>query len=177
MYWDDFKLAQSGDSYERLWGHFLEDHFPEWERFWAHHVVPLTNRIDPDAENNLAKLFVRDDPLINNGLASLTRANYSVFYYLARSCAIVAAEPHLFVEDAFIFLRATTENVALFLEWFRDRVAKKLMIDAGKVPNWSSIKDTAVAQEILDYRDASFISAAWDETQISRGNLFRSFLI
>jgi hypothetical protein len=154
MQWDKLTIAESGDSYERLWGHFLEDHFPEWERFWAHHVVPLTNRIDADCEIGPAKLFSREDPRIADGVEALMMANYSVFYYLARSCAIVAAEPHLFVEDAFIFLRATTENVARFMRWFKDRVARPLKIDPARVPSWIKIKETKTAQEILNYRDA-----------------------
>jgi hypothetical protein len=39
MKWDQSTLERDGDSYERLWGHFLKDHFLEWERFWAHHMV------------------------------------------------------------------------------------------------------------------------------------------
>jgi hypothetical protein len=155
MRWDQFTLEQHGDSYERLWGHFLKDHFPEWERFWAHHVVPLTNRIDPEFKGSgQAKLFIRDDPGIDAGVEALMMANYSVFYFLARSCAIVASEPHLFAEDVFIFLRATTENVAKFLDVFTNRLVRQLKIDKDKVPGWVDIKNTGVANEILEYRDA-----------------------
>lgn len=160
MRWDQFTMEQHGDSYERLWGHFFRDHFPEWERFWAHHIVPLTNRIDPTFEGNRhARLFIRDDPKINPGIEALMMANYSVFYYLARSCAIVASEPHLFPEDVFIFLRATTENISKFLDVFTNRLVLPLHIDKDKVPVWADIKNTEVAKTILEYRDAFVHSA------------------
>jgi hypothetical protein len=161
MWWDrQFTLEQHGDPYERLWWHFLKNDFPEWERFWAHHIVPLTNRIDDKFKKNAqAKLFIRDDPKIYDGIEALMMANYSVFYYLARSCAIVASEPHLFSEDVFIFLRATTENIAKFLDVFTNRLAKPLDIDKDKVPKWADIKNTEAAKKILEYRDAFVHSA------------------
>jgi hypothetical protein len=155
MRWDKFTPAQDGDHYERVWWHFVEKDFPEWGKFWAHHCVPLTNRIDESiAKNDQAKMFVRADPKISRGVEALLIRNYSVFYFLARSCAIVACEPHLFPEDGFIFLRATTENVSKFLDTFRDRVANRLGINEGEVPQWKDIKNTETAKCILEYRDA-----------------------
>jgi hypothetical protein len=135
MWWDKLTPEQHGDSYERLWWHFLEDDFPEWGRFWTHHIVPLTNRIDDNFKNNdIAKMYIRDDPRIHRGLESLLMANYSVFYYLARSCAIVASEPHLFPEDVFIFLRAATENISKLLVNFTGQLAIPLGIKNDEVP-------------------------------------------
>jgi hypothetical protein len=155
MRWDKFTPAQDGDHYERVWWHFLKRHFPEWGKFWAHHCVPLTNRIDENIpKNDQAKMFLRVDPKLNKGVEALVMHNYSVFYFLARSCAIVACEPHLFPEDGFIFLSATTENVAKFLVTFRDRVANRLGINQDEVPQWVDIQNTYTAKCILDYRDA-----------------------
>jgi len=161
MWWDKkFTLEHHGDLYERLWGHFLRRHFPEWERFWTHHIVPLTNRIDDQfAGTDRAKLFKRDDQKINPSVEHLMMRNYSVFYFLARSCAIVATEPHLFPEDAFIFLRAATENVSQFLNVFAGQLADRLGIDRDKVPKWENIKNTETAKTILAYRDAFVHSA------------------
>lgn len=161
MWWDGkFTLEHHGDLYERLWGHFLKRHFPEWERFWAHHIVPLTNRIDDQfTATDRAKLFKRYDPKIDRSVESLMMRNYSVFYFLARSCAIVASEPHLFPEDAFIFLRAATENVSQFLSVFTGQLAHQLGIDKDKVPKWEDIKSTEIAKNILAYRDAFVHSA------------------
>jgi len=153
MRWDQSTLEQHGDSYERLWGHFLKDDFPEWERFWAHHVVPLTNRIDDGKTSGQTKLFLRDDPQIHGGAEALMMANYSVFYFLARSCVIVASEPHLFPEDAFIFLQTATENVDGFLHAFRTRIVNRLNIDRNRVPALK-IKEAEVAKTIDKYRNA-----------------------
>src|ERR1700730_12252157 len=142
-----FTPEQHGDRYERLWWHFFKDDFPEWGTFWAHHVVPLTNRIDDDSKNTHGKLFFRNDPGIDKGVEALMMANYSVFYCLARSCAIVASEPHLFPEDVFIFLRSTTENIAKFLDTFTNRLAKRLNINK-KVREWTDIKNSEPAKNI-----------------------------
>jgi hypothetical protein len=156
MWWDQqFTPEQHGDPYERLWCHFLGRDFPEWGVFWSHHVVPLTNRIVDDFEcDHAAKLYIRYDPHIFKGLEKLVMANYSIFYFLARSCAIVSSEPHLFPEDVFIFLRATTENISKFLDAFTNSIAPKLSIDKEKIPKWRDIKSTETAEQILNYRDA-----------------------
>jgi hypothetical protein len=160
VWWDQFTLEEDGDPYERLWWHFLEKDFPEWGRFWAHHIVPLTNRIDDRFKaRDRAKLFTRNDKRIDKRIEALAMANYSVFYYLARSCAIVSSEPHLFTEDAFIFLRATTENIAAFLDRFTNRLTKPLNIDKDDVPKWIDIKNTETAKNILEYRD-TFVHSA-----------------
>lgn len=155
MWWDKFSPEEHGDAYERVWWHFIEDDFPEWGTFWSHHIVPLTNRIVDGFQGNAqAKLHIRFDPNINSALEALVMNNYSVFYYLARSSAIVTAEPHLFLEDAFIFLRAAVENAGQFLPCFKDQVAPAFGIDASKVPDWKSLKAGPLFKEIIDYRDA-----------------------
>jgi hypothetical protein len=119
----------------------------------------LTNRIDNNLKNRHGKLFFRNDQSIDKGVEALIMANYSVFYYLARSCTIVASEPHLFPEDVFIFLRATTENIAKFLDTFTNRLAERLNINKGEVPKWTDIKKSGPAENILKYRDAFVHSA------------------
>jgi hypothetical protein len=80
-------------------------------------------------------------------------ANYSVFYYLARSCA-ATSEPHLFPEDAFILLRAATENIREFLHVLASRLAKPLGIQADKLPTYDQIEETQAAKDIFKYRNA-----------------------
>jgi hypothetical protein len=156
MWWDaKFNPEEHGDAYERLWWHFIEDDFPEWGTFWSHHIVPLTNRIvDGFPGDAQARLHIRFDPHIHSAVETLVMSNYSVFYYLARSCAIVTSEPHLFLEDAFIFLRAAAENAGQFLGCFKSQVAPPFGIDKSKVPEWESIKAGQTYKEIVDYRDA-----------------------
>ncbi|HUB64847.1 MAG TPA: hypothetical protein VL996_10480, partial [Methylocella sp.] len=106
MGWDDqFNLIEDGDPYERLWWPLLKDHFSEWERFWKHHVVPLTNRIDEKIKPfDAKKRFLRRDDKINTDIEMMAMRSYSVFYYLARASTIILFEPHLFIEDAFFYL-------------------------------------------------------------------------
>jgi hypothetical protein len=156
MWWDaKFNPGEHGDVYERLWWHFIEDDFPEWGTFWSHHIVPLTNRIVDDFQGDAqAKLHIRSDPEIHKAVEELVMSNYSVFYYLARSCAVVTAEPHQFLEDAFIFLRAAAENAGIFLGTFKSQVAPAFGVDRDQVPEWETIRAGALHKEIVDYRDA-----------------------
>jgi hypothetical protein len=158
MWWDDeFNPEEHGDPYERLWGHFIEKDFSEWKRFWSHHVVPATNRIvDHFHGDAQEKLYIRFDPQTHPAVEELVMSNYSVFYYLARSCAVVTYEPHLFIEDAFIFLRAAAENAGVFLACFKSQIAPAFGIGNDQVPDWKKIKLKAETtyNEIVDYRDA-----------------------
>ena len=156
MWWDtQFNPGEHGDSYECLWWHLIEDDFAEWGTFWSHHVVPLTNRIVGDFQGDAqTKLYVCFDPRIHKAVEELVMHNYSVFYYLARSCALVTSEPHLFLEDAFIFLRAAAENAGMFLGCFKSQLAPAFGIDHNQVPEWASIKSGDIHKEIVDYRDA-----------------------
>lgn len=38
-------LLNDGDSFEKhYWNQFLETEFPSYEKYWANHIVPMTNR-------------------------------------------------------------------------------------------------------------------------------------
>jgi len=158
MWWDaKFNPEEHGDAYERLWWHFIEKDFSGWRTFWSHHVVPATNRIVGDFPGDAqTKLYIRVDPHIHPSVEELVMSNYSVFYYLARSCALVTYEPHLFIEDAFIFLRAAAENAGIFLACFKSQIAPAFGIASNQVPDWKAMKAKAdkTYNEIVDYRDA-----------------------
>jgi hypothetical protein len=156
MWWDtQFTPEEHGDAYERLWWHFIKSDFSQWGAFWSHHIVPATNRIVDDFQGSpQAKLHIRSDPRIHSTVETLVMFNYSVFYYLARSCAIVTAEPHLFLEDGFIFLRAAAENAGKFIGCFKSQVAPPFGIDSSQIPHWNAVKVDARVKELADYRDA-----------------------
>jgi hypothetical protein len=155
MWWDGkFSLIRDGDRYERLWWPLLEGHFPQWERFWLHHVVPLTNRIDRSiGAKDRRKQYLRDDPEIDSDAEAMVMANYSVFYYLGRASVIILTEPHLFAEDAFMLLRAATENVANFLTTV-GRLAPKLDIAPDALPSWPALQADETVSAIKAYREA-----------------------
>jgi hypothetical protein len=122
-WWDNagFSLLYHGDRYERLWWPLLEKEFPEYERFWLRHIVPLTNRINLQVGHSDSKwIAFRDDPNVNPDLEKMAMAHYSVFYYLARATLLVCYEPRLYVEDAFWLLGTTIYNLERFLKkWHR----------------------------------------------------------
>jgi len=130
MWWDDqFNLTQHGDAYERLWWPLLENHFPEWQQFWIHHIVPLTNRIDKSLKGKPEELFLRRDELIDKDVERMVMAHYSVFYFLGRASVVILTEPHLFPEDAFIFLQTACENALTLLTNFTIQLGPKLGVE------------------------------------------------
>lgn len=149
----DFTLTQNGDMYERLWWPLVKPDFPEWEQFWIYHVVPLTNRID-DAlpDDDPRKIFLREDDEIDRRLEAMVMANYSVFYFLGRASAIIIADPHLFLEDVFMLLNATTENVQFFLEKVHE-IGKLLNIEEKRLPSWRKIQIKEPIPSIKSYRN------------------------
>jgi hypothetical protein len=122
-WWDNagFSLLHNGDRYERLWWPLIEREFPEYERFWVRHIVPLTNRIDPQVGHSDSKCIAfREDLNVSPHLESMAMAHYSVFYYLARATLLVCYEPRLYVEDAFGLLGTTVYNFKRFVKnWHR----------------------------------------------------------
>jgi hypothetical protein len=156
MWWDDkFNLKEHGDRYERLWWHLLSIDFPELEKFWVHHVVPLTNRIDDTIKaDSPKKLFLREDNKIDKDVESLIMRSYSVFYYLARASVVVLTESHLFPEDAFFYLRAATENVEDFIGKLKGPLKTSLNLDLKDMPDWKAIEEEYPVNAIKDYGEA-----------------------
>ena len=122
MWWKTkgYNLDEHGDRYERLWWPVLKNDFPEYERFWINHIVPLTNRINPEIPQTDPRwIGFRDDPKISDALEAMA-AHYSMFYFLARATLLIAYEPHIYFEDAFALLAAATENAERFVKvWLR----------------------------------------------------------
>jgi hypothetical protein len=122
MWWrkKGYSLLEHGDRYERLWCAVLTNDFPEYERFWVSHIIPLTNRINPEIARSDPKwIGFRDDPKISDDLEAMARAHYSTFYFLARASLLIQYEPHIYFEDAFALLAAAAENADRFVKVWR----------------------------------------------------------
>jgi hypothetical protein len=154
-WYKQFQVERDGDRYERLWWPILREEFSEWGRFWVHHIVPLTNRINHNIPaTDPKKMYTREDFKMNQQIERMVMANYSVLYYLGRARAAVLTEPHLFPEDVFIFLRATTENLERFVGCVRG-LLKSLGTDRARLPPaWQDIKDDPTIVTISEYRNA-----------------------
>jgi hypothetical protein len=155
MWWDNkFTLREDGDTLERLWWPLLSHYFPQYERFWIRHIVPLTNRIDPDFSNQREDWFAfRTDPKIGAEVERMAMAQYSTFYFIARSALIINYEPHLYVEDAFLFLDLAIKNARSFLRIWRKELAGKLGLASTSFPNHNRMFNRPFATETREYRD------------------------
>ncbi len=150
MWWEDegLSLLQHGDRFERLWWPLLEKDFPQYERFWLKHIIPLTNRIDPDIDANDPKwIGFRDDDNIKPEIESMAMAHYSVFYHLARATLIIFYEPCLYFEDAFSLLASAIYNLPRFSTSLQKALGASMPILSSKDLKREPFR------EILRYRD------------------------
>lgn len=154
MWWEDFgfSLLSHGDRYERLWWPLLQKEFPQYERFWIKHIVPLTNRMDPDVVRSNPKwIGFRDDPKINEHVESMAMSHYSVFYYLSRATLVIQYDPHPYFEDAFWLLGTSVYNLQRFLNVWHDGLANVLSLHPRALPP-KCLKGQEPFKEISEYR-------------------------
>ena len=98
------------------------------------------------------KIFLREDKKIDPRVEAMVMANYSVFYFLGGASAIIFSEPHLFLEDVFMLLQATTEDAEFFTDKARE-VGELLKIDKKLLPNWRTIENKEPIPSIKAYRN------------------------
>jgi hypothetical protein len=68
-------LAQNGDALERQWAATVAARFPNYDRFWGRHVVPLTYRVSDPSNIYLRSAVCKE-------LEALATTNYGVFGHL-----------------------------------------------------------------------------------------------
>jgi hypothetical protein len=155
MWWDNkFNLRDDGDTLEQLWWPLVSRDFPQYERFWIKHIVPLTNRIDPTFSIEQQDwVSFRSDPKIAQEVEEMAMAQYSTFYFLSRSIAIINYEPHLYMEDAFLFLDLAIKKAFGFLSIWREELSVKLGIPQPSFPVHARLFDKPFAREIVEYRN------------------------
>jgi hypothetical protein len=157
MWWQKkgYSLLEHGDRYERLWWPVLKNDFPEYERFWINHVIPLTNRINPEIpETDPRWIGFRDDPKISDDLEAMARAHYSAFYFLARASLLIGHEPHIYFEDAFALRAAATENADRFVKVWRRGLTNDLKLSSRalweiEVLSWPAVKGIQCYRNVL----------------------------
>ena len=149
MWWKTkgYSLVEHGDRYERFWWPVLKNDFPEYERFWINHIIPLTNRINAEIpESDPRWIGFRDDPKVSDDLEAMARAHYSTFYFLARATLLVEYEPHIYFKDAFALLAAVTETAKRFVKVWRRGLTNDLKLSSPSlpgidVPSWPAVQD------------------------------------
>jgi len=107
-----WNLAEHGDGPERAWESNIASGFPNCERFWAVHVVPLTYRIfDP------SNILVR--AAATKKLEALATNNYAVFGHLVACHELLRSGGEAFARrDVYTFysrLYSVSETARKFL--------------------------------------------------------------
>jgi hypothetical protein len=116
--------------------------------------VPLTNRIDPDFSNTSEEWFAfRSDPAIAAEVEQMAMAQYSTMYFISRSALIIMYEPHLYMEDAFMFLNLSIKNCRDFLRICRFDLSNKLNLSPSSFPWHNNIFNLPFSLETKSYRD------------------------
>ncbi|MEW6025912.1 MAG: hypothetical protein AB1599_01265 [Planctomycetota bacterium] len=75
-------LANDGDGYERAFWPYINQRFPNYEKFWRKHIVPLTKRIELDRGHS-ERVRLRDNIPEKMGIISMV--HYSVFINLIQA--------------------------------------------------------------------------------------------
>jgi hypothetical protein len=89
---EEFTFQTHGDKYEREFGHYVVDAFPNCERFWQVFVAPQTWRVEPRSKRDSSIRF-RDN--IHSELKHIAMAHYSMFFHLVYA--------HLHLEETQLF--------------------------------------------------------------------------
>lgn len=155
VWWDgEFSLRDHGDNLEQLWWPLVSRDFPQYERFWKKHIVPLTNRIDPTFSRDSPDwVSFRTDPNIAAEIEEMAMSQYSTFYFISRSIALINYEPHLYMEDAFLLLDLAVKNAFAFLRIWREKLSVSLGLPETAFPQHCRLFDKPFAKEINNYRN------------------------
>ena len=116
-----YTLQNDGDGFEQhYWPLFISAEFPEYDQFWAKHVIPLTNRpVD---------IHFKDDPtLIAEGYTAedicIAQLHYSILRHLARTFEI-RRQPHINLDlltDIFVRLAGAQDVAFELLERYTNK--------------------------------------------------------
>jgi len=155
MWWDaKFNLVEDGDEIERRWWPEIGSDFAPYKSFWKKHIVPLTNRIDPDFRPEDAGWhYFRLDPEIDKAVEQMTMASYSTYYYMARSKLVIDSTDEFYAEDALLFLDRTLGNAHSFVKICRDEVARLLALGKHEFPTHAPLFELEFCREIRGYRN------------------------
>ncbi len=80
-------FQEHGDEYERDFGHYVSENFPNCEIFWRMFVVPITKRVNGYPNGVIRDINFRQS--IHEDLMNIASAHYSMFFHL------ICAHQHL----------------------------------------------------------------------------------
>lgn len=94
-------LSSDGDSEEKRYWHYLNEDFPNYEKFWQRFVVPLTKRIELP-KTNPERIRIREE--ISEELEDINMAHYSVFINIIQAHKRLETQDYSNFEDFYVHL-------------------------------------------------------------------------
>lgn len=105
-------LSSDGDSEEKRYWHYLNEDFPNYEKFWQQFVVPLTKRIELP-KGNPERIRIREE--ISEELEDINMAHYSVFINIIQAHKRLETQDYSNFEDFYVHLGSVCDLSEDFL--------------------------------------------------------------
>lgn len=106
-----------GDDYEKTYGHYLKNSFPNCEKFWSLFVVPITNRVNSNITNRSQLIHKRNG--IDKKVQEIANYHYSIFMHLIYAHVILESKSISKLEDVLSHLASTCDLVEdLIANWY-----------------------------------------------------------
>jgi hypothetical protein len=108
---------EHGDRFEREYGHFLMDNFPNCEVFWKKFVVPFTKRIEGYPNQIIQSTEVRQG--IDSRIEDIANSHYSMFLNLVFAHLHLETKTLSSLESIYTHLGSACDLVEMTLEkWY-----------------------------------------------------------
>lgn len=105
-------LSSDGDSSEQAYWQYVNEEFPNYEKFWQQFVVPLTKRIELP-KSNPERIRIRLS--INEDLEDINMTHYSIFINIIQAHKRLDVRDFSSFEDFYVHLGSVCDLVEDFL--------------------------------------------------------------
>jgi hypothetical protein len=110
-------FSDNGDRYERKYGKYLKENFPNCEQFWRVFVVPFTQRINGYPDKIVSSINVRLS--IKPEIEDIANMHYSMFLNLAFAHLHLETKMDSSVENIYVHLGSACDLAEAVLEnWY-----------------------------------------------------------
>jgi len=109
--------AGHGDTYEREYGHYLSDNFPNCEEFWKFFVVPITKRMDGFPDKLFKSIDLRKS--ISPEIEDIANVHYSMFLNLVFAHVHLETKMLSSLENIYVHLGSACDLAESVIEkWY-----------------------------------------------------------
>jgi len=109
-YLSKITLANDGDGYERVFWPYINERFPNYEKFWQKHIVLLTKRIETATGTDRIK--PRDT--VDTKLLDISEVHYSIFMNLIQAYNRLEHPDLSWFEDFYVHLVSACDLAEMF---------------------------------------------------------------